>query len=38
LRLRAAEELVEPGDVFEALFEGLLRALAVGQVGFAFEP
>jgi hypothetical protein len=38
LRLRAAEELLEAGGVFEALFEGFGAVRGIQQVGFAFHP
>jgi hypothetical protein len=42
LRLRPAEQLLEAGGIFEALFEGLLsglrRLVGVRQGRFAFEP
>jgi hypothetical protein len=37
-RLRPAEQLLEPGDIFEALFEGLRAFLGIRQLCFAVEP
>jgi len=36
--LRTAEQFLEAGDIFEAVFEGFGALVGVGKLGIALEP